>query len=506
MKKRNYLIQKITFVLLPILVLGQSINNFDVEPDSTYWGTESSENSDSTQSNTTLTITSDAIEGVGALQIDYSVHNSEGWGGYTKLYHYANPVLDNTGSSIEGSWMLAPEAGAMKVGPTAGSGEYWTSSEEDVANRACIFDDHYVFNADGSFQNVLGDQTWIEGWQGGDQNGDGNLDWQDELCDAPMAPHDGSNAATWEYDAASGEVTLTGLGAYLGLPKAVNAGELTNPDIAVPESRTYSVTQDGGEMTVVIECGTGLFWTFKLVSQTQDVLLTGSWMLAPEAGAMKVGPTAGSGSYWSNSDQDVTNRACIFDDHYVFNADGSFQNVLGDQTWIEGWQGGDQNGDGNLDWQDELCDAPMAPHDGSNAATWEYDAASGEVTLTGLGAYLGLPKAVNAGELTNPDIAVPESRTYSVTQDGGEMTVVIECGTGLFWTFKLVPAQTAMVLNNNWMNDDFSTLVEMRPRDGGPWDWSGYDSISFSYNNTVMASKQGRVHLRLNISDYAEVG
>ena len=63
-----------------------------------------------------------------------------------------------------------------------------------------------------------------------------------------------------------------------------------------------------------------------------------------------------------------------------------------------------------------------------------------------------------------------------------------------------------MVLNNNWMNDDFSTLVEMRPRDGGPWDWSGYDSISFSYNNTVMASKQGRVHLRLNISDYAEVG
>ena len=29
MKKRNYLIQKITFVLLPILILGQSINNFE---------------------------------------------------------------------------------------------------------------------------------------------------------------------------------------------------------------------------------------------------------------------------------------------------------------------------------------------------------------------------------------------------------------------------------------------------------------------------------------------
>ena len=76
-----------------------------------------------------------------------------------------------------------------------------------------------------------------------------------------------------------------------------------------------------------------------------------------------------------------------------------------------------------------------------SAATWEYDAASGTVTLTGLGAYLGLPKAVNAGQL--PDVEVPESVTYNITQEDGFMTVVIECGTGTFWTYKLVPAQTA---------------------------------------------------------------
>ena len=38
MNKGNYLIQKITLVLLPILMVGQSINNFDVEPDPGYWG------------------------------------------------------------------------------------------------------------------------------------------------------------------------------------------------------------------------------------------------------------------------------------------------------------------------------------------------------------------------------------------------------------------------------------------------------------------------------------
>ncbi|MEL1236871.1 MAG: T9SS type A sorting domain-containing protein, partial [Candidatus Neomarinimicrobiota bacterium] len=176
------------------------------------------------------------------------------------------------------------------------------------------------------------------------------------------------------------------------------------------------------------------------------------------------------------------------------NADGSFQNIMDGETWLEAWQG----------VESDQCGTPVAPHDGSNAATWEYNDASGELTLTGLGAYLGLPKAVNAGQL--PDVEVPESVTYSITQEDGFMTVAIECGTGLFWTYKLVPAQAAMIsINNSWMNDDFRTLVEMRPRDGGPWDWSGYDSISFKYNNTVAQSLENRVHLRLNLSDYADI-
>ena len=64
-------------------------------------------------------------------------------------------------------WFLdvVPEAEALQVGPAAGSGEWWSNSEEDVTTRACFFDDHYVFNADGSFQNIQGDETWLEGWQ-----------------------------------------------------------------------------------------------------------------------------------------------------------------------------------------------------------------------------------------------------------------------------------------------------------------------------------------------------
>ena len=59
---------------------------------------------------------------------------------------------------------------------------------------------------------------------------------------------------------------------------------------------------------------------------------------APEDGALKVGPIL-HGSWWSNSIDDVT-TVLVNDDEYMFNADGSFSNVLESETWLEGWQDG----------------------------------------------------------------------------------------------------------------------------------------------------------------------
>ena len=55
----------------------------------------------------------------------------------------------------------------------------------------------------------MGDETWLEGWQNGGS----------EVCGAPVAPFDGSNSATYSYDASAGTLTVTGLGAHIGLPK-----------------------------------------------------------------------------------------------------------------------------------------------------------------------------------------------------------------------------------------------------------------------------------------------
>lgn len=328
------------------------------------------------------------------------------------LYYYRAPTVQNT---LEGTWKMVEEAGALGVGPAVGDTSWWNCDATCVTDRACYYDDTYVFNPDGTFNNVLGAQTWVEGWQGGS-----------DACGTPVAPYDGSASATYTYDSAAGTVTLNGTGAYIGLAKANNAGEL--PNVAVPSSITYNVTfLDANTISVYIESGAGVFWQYKLerIGATSSPI-EGTWKMAEEAGALGVGPAVGDTSWWNCDDACVTERACYYDDTYVFNSDGSFSNVLGTDTWVEGWQGGS-----------DACGTPVAPYDGSASATYTYDSAAGTVTVNGTGAYIGLAKANNAGEL--PNVAVPTSITYNVTFiDANTMTVYVEAGAGVFWQYKLV--------------------------------------------------------------------
>ena len=334
-------------------------------------------------------------------------------------------------SPFVGTWKL-DGAGAAGVGPTAGSMEWFTTDADVVAARACWFDDSFVFGADGSFSNEMGTETWVEAWQGGADS-----------CGAPVAPHDGSAAATFSHNVEAGTVTINGLGAHLGLPKAVNGQELASPS-AAPESITYNIltlTADGMNLTVTVETAPGVWWTFNLAKVPPSVLI-GTWML-DGAGAAGVGPTAGSMEWFTTDADVVAARACWFDDSFVFGADGSFSNEMGTETWVEAWQGGADS-----------CGAPVAPHDGSAAATFSHDVEAGTLTINGLGAHLGLPKAVNGQELATPS-AAPESITYTIltlTADGMNLTVTVETAPGVWWTFnlaKVVPSS----LTGTWKLD-----------------------------------------------------
>lgn len=328
------------------------------------------------------------------------------------VYFYREP---SSPAALAGTWKMAPVEGSLGVGPSVGDISWFGCDAACVADRACYFDDTYVFGNDGSFTNILGAESWIEGWQGGA-----------DACGAPVAPHDGSNPATFTYNEGTGALTVNGTGAYIGIPKANNQGEL--PNVAVPNSITYTVTVlTSNILEMYVESGSGVFWQFKLVREGEAPSpFTGTWQMAAEDGSLGVGPSVGDTQWFACDAACVAERACYFDDTYVFGADGSFSNVLGAESWIEGWQGGG-----------DACGAPVAPHDGSNPATFAYNEGAGTVTIDGIGAYIGIPKANNQGEL--PNVAVPSSITYNVTfVNSTTMEVYVESGAGVFWQYKLV--------------------------------------------------------------------
>ena len=348
--------------------------------------------------------------------------------------------------AIAGTWKIAPIAGALGVGPAQGDISWWSLGDADVATRACLMDDEFVFGADGSFANVMGGSTWLEGWQGADEG-----------CGTPVYPHDGAATDyTYSYDADAATITVNGVGAHLGLAKVYNGGELASvSEAAGIESITYNVviSEDGNTMTVDIQFQTdGGYWTYVLQRGESDngggdngggdngggdnggsadtSGLEGSWSIAAEAGALGVGPAQGDISWWSLGDADVATRACLMDDEFVFGADGSFANVMGESTWLEGWQGADEG-----------CGAPVYPHDGAATDyTYDYDADAGTITVNGVGAHLGLAKVYNGGELASvSEAAGIESVTYNIVEmEAGRMTVDIQFqADGGYWTYVL---------------------------------------------------------------------
>jgi len=86
----------------------QMINNFDTaSPDTNYWSYFPGHGGQHYQTNTGAAddkgyihithVAAPSIEGAGAMQLEYSAHNTESWGGYTKLEHWnpdSNAVYD----------------------------------------------------------------------------------------------------------------------------------------------------------------------------------------------------------------------------------------------------------------------------------------------------------------------------------------------------------------------------------------------------------------------------
>ncbi len=147
--------------------------------------------------------------------------------------------------------------------------------------------------------------------------------------------------------------------------------------------------------------------------------LSGDWKITK----IGVGPAKGNIS-WFNEEINGTTRPCMQDDRVVLNRDGSFFNIFGAETWIEGWQ---KAGDAK-------CGTPVAPFDGSTMGTWK-DNGDGTFTVYGKGSHLGIPKVVNGAEISNLADA-RDSLTYEYEITDNKLTTYIEVAGGAYWQFE----------------------------------------------------------------------
>jgi len=116
---RRFLLPAILVLAMVTFALGQQmINSFDQAPaDTNYWAYFDNHGGKHYQTNTNADsakgwilvsyVPNPVHEGTGAMKLDYSVHNTESWGGYTKLEHWhpdSNMVYDWSGYDSVAFW------------------------------------------------------------------------------------------------------------------------------------------------------------------------------------------------------------------------------------------------------------------------------------------------------------------------------------------------------------------------------------------------------------------
>ena len=171
-------------------------------------------------------------------------------------------------------------------------------------------------------------------------------------------------------------------------------------------------------------------------------LLTGNssrkWKLAPEVGALWIGPGDHSATWWQNTAGDVTTRSCLFNDEYTFNKTGS--------TMVF-----DSKGDFYVDeeagnpWPAGMppvgCYAntaiPVQFQAWANNNTFTFSVINNnKLKVDGTGAHLGLYKAANP-----PDAAVATPQptiTYDIVSiTATRLVIKLDYGWGV-WQFTYV--------------------------------------------------------------------
>jgi PKD repeat protein len=184
-------------------------------------------------------------------------------------------VLNGNGAK---SWKLKAAGGAFIVGETIGNGDWYPGNTPDglpkdlSGERPCLFNDEFIFKTGGVFEYDANGDIWSEtymGYSGGEEN-----KCQEEGTLPEAAASWGSGEHTYTFTKGAGgpdQITVTGTGAFIVLPKAKNGSEYSAAPPAQNGSVTYDVVsynfvEDTETLVITIDIGPG-YWTFTLIHE-----------------------------------------------------------------------------------------------------------------------------------------------------------------------------------------------------------------------------------------------
>ena len=174
------------------------------------------------------------------------------------------------------TWKLFREGVSMSLGESAENPANWWEGLQNSGARPCLYTQEFTFNFDGSYEFNDNGLFWGE-------FGVFDGQWNYELCfeaiPENMINKDGADVSAWlsgthafTYDPSTGGVTLTGDGAWIGIPKLTATGES-----AVPVGSTsfnISITQETGYdlMHLWFDYGDAGYWNFMYVNYSDPGL------------------------------------------------------------------------------------------------------------------------------------------------------------------------------------------------------------------------------------------
>ena len=143
------------------------------------------------------------------------------------------------GCSDAQTWVLAG-AGSLWVGPVDGSATWWALPANELELRACLLNDQFTFQSDGTFIFENNGDFWVEEEGGAAHPADIGLEVGCSPADAWPAQYQAWSSGTHQYEISQGRLTVIGTGAFLGMYKP---GDEVGAAPAPEESITYDIIE-----------------------------------------------------------------------------------------------------------------------------------------------------------------------------------------------------------------------------------------------------------------------